>query len=534
MNPLSFPPNTRAPEPAFQTQLISNQMNYQRIPLYYNVMIPNMQQSFQQQITVPQNLNNIPSNNQQQQQQAFSQQFFSHMINQNEQQQLKNAKSLNDFQQKINLMSQILQISSEEILSLFQDNICMCCRNSLLQKNCLANNQEQIDEKEKLFNLSNTQISAQSLKDVQSNQSITHQQQNNKSQFDKQSEINRHQDTLIIQFDKNLNKFRDQITSKSYRTTISNEVNNKFLDGLNGFQQESYDEQENDTDCDKEDSNSKINFQQNINHLISPQVEKASSNSTQSFYTSIKLEAKEASPQQTNPKAGAAKIQDNVNPEKKQAQYALLKKTIQKQSKDNHSNKKKPQQFFNNTPEYKNDDLDSIQQPNNLISSNLSTSLQLSKPQSLTSKIFLNQNQSTFKISEMNQKYSAQVAFEEDDEQNKQKKEYQNDSNYTKNLLKGFRRVVIKNYGSNLEFITDFKNYFDSFSLNNEFILKLFSDSPYSVYFCEFLQTDPSWWMKEARIKDTDNQLEFFEICKRRQFSLIRTKRKKFIRPKLI
>ncbi|KAL4492384.1 hypothetical protein ABPG72_005519 [Tetrahymena utriculariae] len=484
---------------------------------------------------MPQNLNNVPSNSQQQQQ-ALQQQFFSHIINQNEQkqqQQLNNVNTINSFQQKINLMSQILQISTEEIISLFQDNLCMCCRNSLREKNSPVSNKESIVEKEKLFNSSSTQISVQSQKDVHSNQFITRQQQNNTSQFDKQSEVNRHQDTLFIQFDKNLNKFRDQTTSKSQRTTISNEINIKSFEGINRFQQESYDdEQENDTDCDKEDSNSKISFQQNINHLINSQVEKASSNSIQSFYAQVKLEVKEAGHYQRE--ANAGQIQDSINPEKKQAQYTLLKKTIQKQSKDTLSNKKKLQ-FFN-TPEQKADNLDiqQQQQPNNLISSSLSTSLQIQKPQSQTTKIFLNQNQSIFKINEMDQKYLAQSTFDENDEQNKQKKEYQNDSNYTKNLLKGFRRVIIKNYGSNLEFITDFKNYFDSFSLNNEFILKLFSDSPYSVYFCEFLQTDPSWWMKEARIKDTDNQLEFFEICKRRQFSLIRTKRKKFIRPKLI
>ncbi|EAR85386.1 hypothetical protein TTHERM_00471650 (macronuclear) [Tetrahymena thermophila SB210] len=536
MNALSFPSVSRAPEPTFSTnQLINPQINYQQIPLYYNLMVPNMQSSFQQQIIMPQNLNSIP-NNSQQQQQGFQQQYFSHILEQNEQkqqQQLKKAQLINNLQQKINLMSQILQISSEEIISLIQDNICMCCRNSLTDKNCLESNQESIAEKEKLFNLSSTQISQQSLKEFHSNQSITHQQQNNKSQLDKQSEINRHQDTLVIQFDKNLNKFRDSITSKSQRTTISNEINNKCFEGLNGFQQESYDEQENDTDCSKEESNSKITLQQNINHMMNSQAEKASSNSTQSFYAQIKVEAKEVSPLQTQ--ASTPQVQDIINPEKKQAQYALLKKGIQKQSKDVITNKKKL--YFLNTSEQKVDDLDmqkQQQQSNNLISSTLCTSLQIQKPQSQTSQISLNSNQTIFKINEMNQKYLAQVAFDDDDEQNKQKKEYQNDSNYTKNLLKGFRRVIIKNYGSNLEFISDFKKYFDSFSLNNEFILKLFSDSPYSVYFSEFLQTDPSWWMKEARIKDTDNQLEFFEICKRRQFSLIRTKRKKFIRPKLI
>ncbi|EAR85390.1 hypothetical protein TTHERM_00471690 (macronuclear) [Tetrahymena thermophila SB210] len=106
------------------------------------------------------------------------------------------------------------------------------------------------------------------------------------------------------------------------------------------------------------------------------------------------------------------------------------------------------------------------------------------------------------------------------------KKEIQNDSNYTKNLLKGFRRHMNKKYKDNKDTIEKFQQYFYNNTLSNEFILTLLENSPYQSEFEDFLQTDPQWWIKEAKIKEPTRQLKFFETVKNKNYADIRTKRK--------
>ncbi|KAL4492382.1 hypothetical protein ABPG72_005517 [Tetrahymena utriculariae] len=106
------------------------------------------------------------------------------------------------------------------------------------------------------------------------------------------------------------------------------------------------------------------------------------------------------------------------------------------------------------------------------------------------------------------------------------KKEIQNDSNYTKNLLKGFRRHMNKKYKDNKDTIEKFQQYFYNNTLSNEFILALLENSPYQSEFEDFLQADPSWWIKEAKIKEPTRQLKFFETVKNKNYADIRTKRK--------
>ncbi|KAL4446035.1 hypothetical protein ABPG74_011027 [Tetrahymena malaccensis] len=106
------------------------------------------------------------------------------------------------------------------------------------------------------------------------------------------------------------------------------------------------------------------------------------------------------------------------------------------------------------------------------------------------------------------------------------KKEIQNDSNYTKNLLKGFRRHMNKKYKDNKDTIEKFQQYFYNNTLSNEFILTLLENSPYQSEFEDFLQADPSWWIKEAKIKEPTRQLKFFETVKTKNYADIRTKRK--------
>lgn len=62
--------------------------------------------------------------------------------------------------------------------------------------------------------------------------------------------------------------------------------------------------------------------------------------------------------------------------------------------------------------------------------------------------------------------------------------------------------------------------------MSNEFILILLESSPYQGEFEEFLQADPSWWIKEAKIKEPTRQLKFFETVKSKNYTDIRTKRK--------
>ncbi len=49
--------------------------------------------------------------------------------------------------------------------------------------------------------------------------------------------------------------------------------------------------------------------------------------------------------------------------------------------------------------------------------------------------------------------------------------------------------------------------------------------------FLLFLNEDPKWWIKDARIKEPEKQLYFFNLCKERKFDNIKTKRKGFKRP---
>ncbi|KAL4492383.1 hypothetical protein ABPG72_005518 [Tetrahymena utriculariae] len=114
----------------------------------------------------------------------------------------------------------------------------------------------------------------------------------------------------------------------------------------------------------------------------------------------------------------------------------------------------------------------------------------------------------------------------------KSKQEYYNDSNYTKNLLKGFRRYM-KRFATDQFTFQQFQIYFTNNQLNNEFILKLFSDNEYSSYFNKFLSQPPHWWIQEAKIKDVEKQINFFNLCKQKKISNIKTKRKSFERPQI-
>ncbi|KAL4446034.1 hypothetical protein ABPG74_011026 [Tetrahymena malaccensis] len=114
----------------------------------------------------------------------------------------------------------------------------------------------------------------------------------------------------------------------------------------------------------------------------------------------------------------------------------------------------------------------------------------------------------------------------------KSKQDYYNDSNYTKNLLKGFRRYM-KRFVTDQYAFQQFQIYFTNNQLNNEFILKLFSDNQYSSYFNKFLSQPPHWWIQEAKIKDVEKQINFFNLCKQKKISNIKTKRKSFERPQI-
>ncbi|EAR85387.2 hypothetical protein TTHERM_00471660 (macronuclear) [Tetrahymena thermophila SB210] len=114
----------------------------------------------------------------------------------------------------------------------------------------------------------------------------------------------------------------------------------------------------------------------------------------------------------------------------------------------------------------------------------------------------------------------------------KSKQDYYNDSNYTKNLLKGFRRYM-KRFTADQLIFQQFQIYFTNNQLNNEFILKLFSDNEYSSYFNKFLSQPPHWWIQEAKIKDVEKQINFFNLCKQKKINHIKTKRKSFERPQI-
>ncbi|EAR85392.1 hypothetical protein TTHERM_00471710 (macronuclear) [Tetrahymena thermophila SB210] len=126
------------------------------------------------------------------------------------------------------------------------------------------------------------------------------------------------------------------------------------------------------------------------------------------------------------------------------------------------------------------------------------------------------------------------ITFEQELEQQKyeemmqKKKDMQNESNYTKNILKGFRRFFIKNFYNNKKLMNNFEKYYSINSLNNEFILKLLTVSPYANYFKDFLQEDPEWWMDEAKITNKERQRQIFSLYQKQDISLIKTKRKNF------
>lgn len=71
-----------------------------------------------------------------------------------------------------------------------------------------------------------------------------------------------------------------------------------------------------------------------------------------------------------------------------------------------------------------------------------------------------------------------------------------------------------------------FSNYFYDNTLSNEFILNLLDNSPFKADFEGFLSSDPTWWINEAKIKDSKRQLQFFEIVRNKNYSEIRSKRK--------
>ncbi|KAL4446036.1 hypothetical protein ABPG74_011028 [Tetrahymena malaccensis] len=114
------------------------------------------------------------------------------------------------------------------------------------------------------------------------------------------------------------------------------------------------------------------------------------------------------------------------------------------------------------------------------------------------------------------------------DEMMQKKKDMQNESNYTKNILKGFRRYFIKNFYNNKKLMNNFEKYYSINSLNNEFILKLLTVSPYANYFKDFLEEDPEWWMEEAKITNKERQRQIFSLYQKQDISLIKTKRKNF------
>ena len=61
--------------------------------------------------------------------------------------------------------------------------------------------------------------------------------------------------------------------------------------------------------------------------------------------------------------------------------------------------------------------------------------------------------------------------------------------------------------------LSEFESFFDKEPLNNELILKCFAHDVYNEAFSNFLSQDPTWWVIEARIKDTDKQIAFFQLC---------------------
>lgn len=84
-------------------------------------------------------------------------------------------------------------------------------------------------------------------------------------------------------------------------------------------------------------------------------------------------------------------------------------------------------------------------------------------------------------------------------------KDIQNDSNYTKNLLKGFRRFMNQKLRKNQEALEKFQNFFYNNALSNELILMLLNNnSQFSQEFDLFLSLEPTQWIADAKIKDVE------------------------------
>ncbi|KAL4503316.1 hypothetical protein ABPG72_000922 [Tetrahymena utriculariae] len=98
--------------------------------------------------------------------------------------------------------------------------------------------------------------------------------------------------------------------------------------------------------------------------------------------------------------------------------------------------------------------------------------------------------------------------------------------NFTKNLLKSFRRYCEYYHKNNQQLLQQIKTDFETNHMNNQLLVHFMTSAVTQEYFQMFVDGPAQKWVKEqSRLKKQDQQLELIEICRQRLFDKIKVKK---------